>query len=290
MKAVKSAAFGVLAVLAALLLYVVVAGGYILAYSAVWSDRGEAASQAAKRELYADPGAVQLYVDNRQQCRGAEREYYWICGVVIAQPVTGRYGQCSSSEHPIYSGTLGRDVLGHPMDPDTFSQGLEVSGHGIMPSNAVWFDDEPADRTTPLPLFPTTFDTTQTGRQVVWARQGDLTALLIKGGRFSGSPERSFERETLEEMNASMPRVIFRHPVYPILVDTYASEPDARDWPLVAAAVEADLEASVQSFDPGAHCGAPPDTVQFRFNVASSDSRIRIIRDWQRIRQATPDN
>lgn len=284
MTAIKFVAIGLASTASVLLLYVVLMGGYILAFSSVQSQRARVASHAAARELYADPGAVQLYVNNRQQCRGAELEYYWMCGVVFARPVTERYGKCSSPEFPIYSGTLGQGALGHPMDRDAFEVGLEAAGHRITPGNADWFDNELASVEPPLPPFPV-FDTTQTGRQMVWARQGDVTALFIKGGRFSRLPGRSFKPETLDEKNASVPRLIFRHPIYPILVDTYASEPDGRDWPLVAASVNADLEASVQSFDPGAQCGAPPDNVQFRFKWWSSDDRIRIIREWQRARQ-----
>ncbi|WP_299047319.1 hypothetical protein [uncultured Tateyamaria sp.] len=289
MQAIKFAAISLALIAAILLLYVVGMGGYILVLSAVSSHQAATANDAARLELYSDPGAVQLYVDNRQQCHGAEFEYYWICGLVIARPVTERYGKCSSPEHPIYSGTLGQDALGHRMDRDTFWHGLEAAGHQIMPGNVAWFDDELAGVEAPLPPVPV-FETTQRQSQMVWARQGDVTALFIKGGRFSRVPERLFELETLDEMNASLPRVIFRHPVYPILVDTYASEPDGSDWPLIAASVSAELEASVRSFDPGAQCGAPPDNVQFRFRGTLPDEEIRIVRNWQNQRRVTPGN
>lgn len=224
--------------------------------------------------LLQDPIAVRLRNENEEKCAPKEREYYWVCGLVIEAKPTTPYGYCSSPERPLYYGSLEAASQEFTLDDLAFNHSITVSAAIISPSN----NATPLAYSNVSPPKQVLANEPNFSRDIrnleqTWATYLDLPILFTRGSRNW--------KLTLEEREALPISLTFKHPTYPLQV--YQSVPleDFQSWRSYVDDAISSIDASVVSIDRFRNCSDPPGNVKFSFN-RYNDGKIESLRNWIR--------
>ena len=224
--------------------------------------------------LFQDPIAVRLREENEEKCTPREREYYWVCGLVIEAKPTGPYGYCSSPERPLYYGSLEAGSQLFAVNDLAFNHSISISDTTILPSNdATPFAYSDVFPPKEILVNDPIFSGNISGFERTWATYRELPILFTKGSESW--------KLTQEEREALPISLTFRHPTYPLLV--YQSVPleDFESWRSYVDDAISSIEASVVSVDRSRNCSDPPGNVKFSFN-RYNDGKIESLRNWIR--------